>query len=39
MLIVPGGVAALRHQLLDGITDAVWADATNGFGDAELATE
>lgn len=39
MLIVPGGVAALRRQLLDGITAAGWDEARAGFGDPELATE
>lgn len=39
MLIVPGGVAALRRQLLDGITADGWAEARDGFGDPELATE
>ena len=39
MLIVPGGVASLRRQLLDSITDDTWADAAAGFGEPELANE
>lgn len=39
MLLVPGGVDHLRRQILDAITPDVWADATTGFGDAELANE
>lgn len=39
MLIVPGGVAALRRQLLGDITEDAWAEARVGFGDPDLATE
>lgn len=39
ILLVPGGVANLRRQLLDSITDDTWAEAANGFGDPELANE
>lgn len=37
ILIVPGGVAALRRQAIDAITPEIWADARAGFGDPELA--
>lgn len=39
IILVPGGVTALRHQLLDAITPDDWRDARSGFGDDELATE
>jgi bifunctional DNA-binding transcriptional regulator/antitoxin component of YhaV-PrlF toxin-antitoxin module len=39
IVLIPGGVESLRRQLLDGITDADWADARTGFGDPELANE
>lgn len=39
ILLVPGGVAALRHQLYGAITDDDWRAARAGFGDDELATE
>jgi hypothetical protein len=39
MVIVPGGTAKLRRQLLDGVTGADWDLARGGFGDGELATE
>ena len=39
MLLVPGGVAGLRRQLLDSITEDSWNEAATGFGDPELATE
>jgi hypothetical protein len=39
IVIVPGGVAALRRQLLGDITEDTWAEARDGFGDPDLATE
>jgi len=39
IVIVPGGVAALRRQLLGDITEGTWAEARDGFGDPDLATE
>lgn len=39
LLIVPGGVGALRRQLLEGIAAAGWDEARAGFGDPEIATE
>jgi hypothetical protein len=29
-MIVPGGVATLRRQLLDGITEDTWVEARTG---------
>lgn len=39
LLLVPGSIERLRTQLLDAITDEVWAEAAAGFGDPELASE
>jgi hypothetical protein len=39
LLIVPGGVSALRKRLLEGVTAADWEHAAAGFGDPELANE
>ncbi len=39
MLLVPGGVDALRVQLLEAVTDEDWDEARRGFGDPDLATE
>lgn len=39
VVIVPGGVASLRRNLLDAITDDDWQAASEGFGDPDLATE
>jgi len=39
LLLVPGGVAALRRQVLESVTDADWAAAAAGFGDPDLADE
>lgn len=39
LVLVPGGIDALRRRLLEAITDADWADARAGFGDDDLATE
>lgn len=39
IVIVPGGSAKLRAQLLDAVTEADWEAAASGFGDDDLATE
>lgn len=39
IVLVPGGVDALRRQLLASVTDADWNEARLGYGDVELATE
>ena len=39
IVLVPGGVGALRQQLLASVTDDDWNDARLGFGDDDLATE
>ena len=39
LLLVPGGLAKLRDELLGRVTDADWSAARRGFGDPELATE
>lgn len=39
IVLVPGGVDALRQQLLASVTDADWNEARLGFGDVDLATE
>jgi len=39
IVIVPGGVGALRRQLLEAVTDDDWHRARAGFGDDELSTE
>lgn len=39
VVLVPGGVNALRRQLLGALTDEDWREARLGFGDADLATE
>jgi hypothetical protein len=39
VVIVPGGVVALRRALLDAISDEDWQLAREGFGDPELATQ
>ena len=39
VVLVPGGVAALRRRLLGTVTAADWADAASGFGDPDLADE
>ena len=39
IVLVPGGVEALRGRLLGSVTDHDWRDARAGFGDADLATE
>lgn len=37
VLLVPGGVAALRRMVIDAIPEGVWDDASRGFGDPDLA--
>lgn len=39
VVIVPGGVEALRRAVLDGITAAGWQAARQGHGDSDLADE
>ncbi len=39
ILLVPGGVQRLRHELLSAITPDIWRDAAAGFGDPELADQ
>lgn len=39
VVLVPGGIEALRGSLLAAITDEAWMRARDGFGDAELANE
>jgi hypothetical protein len=39
MLIVPGGVDALRRDMLEAVDDSVWHDAAAGFGDSDLSTQ
>ena len=39
LLLVPGGVAALRRGLLDAVTESDWAQAATGFGDPDLADQ
>jgi len=39
LLLVPGGVGALRRELLDAINDDDWRHAAVGFGDPEIAGE
>ena len=39
VVIVPGGVARLRRELLDAVSADDWDRARAGFGDPDLATE
>lgn len=39
IVIVPGGTAKLRRELLDAVTGDDWNRARQGFGDDELANE
>ena len=39
VILIPGGVDNLRHQLLDALTEADWAFARHGHGDPDLANE
>ena len=39
VVLVPGGVGALRRELLGALTDDDWSETKRGFGDPDLATE
>jgi bifunctional DNA-binding transcriptional regulator/antitoxin component of YhaV-PrlF toxin-antitoxin module len=39
LVIVPGGAASIRRDLLAAVTPDDWAAARAGFGDADLASE
>lgn len=39
IVIVPGGTAELRRELLDAVSAQDWDQARQGFGDDELANE
>ena len=39
IVLVPGGLDAVRRELLGAITDSDWSDARAGFGDPDLASE
>jgi len=39
VLFVPGGVEAIRSELLAQVTPQVWDQASAGFGDPELANQ
>ncbi len=39
LLLIPGKIEELRAELLDAITDDIWAEAAAGFGDPDLASE
>lgn len=39
VVIVPGGTAEIRRQLLDAVSEGIWEQARQGFGDPDLATE
>lgn len=39
LVLVPGGVDALRADLLASITEEDWAAARAGFGDPDLADQ
>lgn len=39
LLLVPGGVEALRRRVLAALTEADWKAAASGFGDPDLADE
>ncbi len=39
IVLVPGGVTALRRSLLEAIDDDAWHAAQAGFGDPELTNE
>lgn len=39
LILVPGGVDQLRHQLLETVTEEDWSRARRGFGDNDLANE
>jgi bifunctional DNA-binding transcriptional regulator/antitoxin component of YhaV-PrlF toxin-antitoxin module len=39
LLLVPGGINALRRDIIDAVTEDDWRQATAGFGDPDLANE
>lgn len=39
IVLVPGGTARLRRELLDAVSAQDWDRARHGFGDDELANE
>ena len=39
VVVMPGGIAGLRRQLLDSLAADEWATARTGFGDPDLASE
>ena len=39
VIIVPGGVKRLRKQLVSAVTVNDWQQASEGFGDPDLANE
>lgn len=39
IVIVPGGTAELRRELLEAVSAQDWDQARRGFGDDELANE
>ena len=39
VILVPGGVGALRRHLLSSLSDDDWQQARSGFDDPDLASE
>ena len=39
LVIVPGGVSALRRSLLEQLDETDWLAVREGFGDVDLASE
>jgi len=39
IVLLPGGVTALRRQLFDAVSEDDWRQARAGFDDPDLATE
>ncbi|HUP69604.1 MAG TPA: AbrB/MazE/SpoVT family DNA-binding domain-containing protein [Acidimicrobiales bacterium] len=39
VVLVPGGIAAARKALLDGLSVDDWERARRGFGEPDLATQ
>lgn len=39
VVLVPGGVDRLRAALLEAVSDDVWENARNGFGDPDVADQ
>jgi predicted ABC-class ATPase len=39
VVLIPGGIASLRSELLTAVSQADWDHARHGFGDDQLATE